>query len=262
MKKITSILVLFVCCFTSAMFSSSVIAAELGKGMIAFTFDDGLISQVQAVQLMDKYGISGTFYVNTAEGRIGGADNLSFDNLRDFNWKGNEIANHTVNHLHLLGLTDQEKLDEITGVRGDFRPNGLPDPTAFASPFGEYDESVINILKRIPMTSNRQAWADDMDDPYNTVAGFNQWNLKVVSVRNYMTTNDLKKMIKGAADGKTFLIFVMHNSVAKLTGDEYDIKLSTLNTVLAYANTLRSKGLLDVVTISNGVAKMNWIKSH
>ena len=252
------LLVLFVFCM---MFGSSVMAAGLDRGMVTFTFDDGLGSLVTAAGIMDKYNLSGTAFIIT--GRIGDAENVSWDQIRDLHWKGWEVGNHTVDHTDLTTMTRDEAVDKITGARGDFVANGITDVSSFASPFGAYDATVIDILQKIGYTANRQAYVgDNWDNPFNSPGDFDQWNIKVISIRSDTSLTEIKNWLSWAAGDHVWVVFVIHNVVKTLSGDDYEVSTKTFQKMIIQVNSMRLKGQLDVVTLKMGTDKMNWLKGH
>ena len=63
-------------------------------GAVSLTFDDGVASQLElAIPLLNRYGLTGTFYVNPR-------DDYATQLLpwREAAQQGHEVGNHTVNH--------------------------------------------------------------------------------------------------------------------------------------------------------------------
>jgi peptidoglycan/xylan/chitin deacetylase (PgdA/CDA1 family) len=61
---------------------------------VTFTFDDGVADQLTGQQLLEKYGMSGTFYINSSF--IGLPGYMTRANLDQLKAKGHEIGGHTV----------------------------------------------------------------------------------------------------------------------------------------------------------------------
>lgn len=120
------------------------------------SYDDGTIFDKDLVKLMNKYGIKGTFNLNSSllgkEGRavIDGYDTdisrITKDEIVDL-YCNHEIAAHAYTHMKLTEsdfgmvsyeiIEDRKNLERLTNriVKG------------FAYPFGTYDDNVIQILK-------------------------------------------------------------------------------------------------------------------
>jgi len=120
----------------------------------AFTlsYDDGIVHDRRLVDIMNRWGIRGTFNLNS--GFFGLVDNngpLDFSRINEDEvnelYKGHEIAGHGLNHASptLVGssafmyetIEDKANLERIAGklVRG------------YAYPFGHYDARTKDILR-------------------------------------------------------------------------------------------------------------------
>ena len=104
---------------------------------LTISYDDGLWSDVHLLEILNRYGIRGTFNLNsgcmTEERRIGKEKIPAL-------YKGHEIATHGVKHLTLARcpmtdvvkeiLEDRQALEELTGeiVCGHAYPNGSYSP--------------------------------------------------------------------------------------------------------------------------------------
>lgn len=122
---------------------------------LTLSYDDGTIHDRKLVQLMNKYGIRGTFNLNSGlfsqkeqkviDGVETDRSRIDAEEVKDL-YKGHEVASHTVNHPSLTAIPsnmgaaevikDRKNLEELTGelVRG------------FAYPYGTYNETVEEIL--------------------------------------------------------------------------------------------------------------------
>ncbi|MBO4897483.1 MAG: polysaccharide deacetylase family protein [Clostridia bacterium] len=96
--------------------------ANGAKKAVTFSFDDGITQDVRLIALMDKYGLKGTFNLNS--GLMGQKDSLDiYGTVVDHSmipkgeirqlYKNHEIAGHTLTHPLLTDLTDDEVIYEI-----------------------------------------------------------------------------------------------------------------------------------------------------
>ena len=100
---------------------------------VTLSYDDGSKNDVRLIELFNKYGVKGTFHLNS---RV--FDDKNEDERRAFidRYRGHEIACHTFSHPTLARcpieqtarqiLEDRERLEALTGapVRGLAYPNG------------------------------------------------------------------------------------------------------------------------------------------
>ena len=104
------------------------------KKAITFSFDDGVLQDIRAIEILDKYGLKGTFNLNSGKfgtknpydtnGRIVERTLIEPTQVKEL-YKNHEVAAHTVGHFNLTELPescitwqvekDRELLEELTG---------------------------------------------------------------------------------------------------------------------------------------------------
>lgn len=126
------------------------------KKAFTVSYDDGVRQDERLLELMRKYGIRGTFNINSgilgrnAYAVIDGyKTNVStFENHEIASvYQGQEIASHTVNHPDLTKLARTDIIEEVTKDCTELEriTNGLV--RGFAYPFGTYNEEVADSLR-------------------------------------------------------------------------------------------------------------------
>jgi peptidoglycan/xylan/chitin deacetylase (PgdA/CDA1 family) len=126
---------------------------------LLLSFDDGRIEDRQLVQLMNQYGLIGTFHLNS--NKLGTTGYLTQEELQSL-FKGHEVSVHSANHPNLTDLSkidvvyeiveDRKKLEQLVGypVRG------------MAYPFGNTNELVIDAITGLGIE-----YARTVGDTYN-----------------------------------------------------------------------------------------------
>lgn len=109
---------------------------------LIISFDDNTIYDRKAVELLNKYKIKGTFYINS--GTLNNSGFITKEEL-DTLFVGHEVASHTVNHPRLKELTHEgikyQILEDIENLRAYSKQN----VKGFAYPFGDYNKKVKNM---------------------------------------------------------------------------------------------------------------------
>lgn len=77
---------------------------------LTMSYDDGRIADRRLVEIFNKYGIKGTFNINS--GLLGTSDRLSMDEIREL-YKGHEVAIHTLTHPTLTRCPNEQIVYEI-----------------------------------------------------------------------------------------------------------------------------------------------------
>lgn len=120
---------------------------------VSLTFDDGLADQLGDVSILQRHGLTGTFYVNS--GLIDQPGHLTRAGLTQLAEGGNEIAGHTTLHPDLRTLAPDEVQRQICGDRATLTSWGFH-PTSFAYPFGYYNDAVKAAVADCGYTSARR----------------------------------------------------------------------------------------------------------
>jgi peptidoglycan/xylan/chitin deacetylase (PgdA/CDA1 family) len=119
---------------------------------VSLTYDDGTVDQLKAAEMMAKYGLTGTFYLNSsllgASGRLSAAQALALQAA------GNEIGGHTVTHADLPTLSTDEQQRQICGDRSTLLARGLQ-AANFAYPYGDDNAAVQEVVRNCGYNSAR-----------------------------------------------------------------------------------------------------------
>lgn len=183
MKKYV-LLLLSICLLTSCGQgkkgkSDSVTSAD--QKMIALSFDDGpnTTTTVQMLDVMEKYGVVGSFYV------IGNHinDSSAVVMKRAFDM-GCDIQNHSLTHVDMTKLTAEEIKDEIAKTSALIVKYVGVEPTFFRPPF----------------IANNQLMHDNIDLTFICGVGVEDW------VPTISAEERAKRMLDSAADGVIYLL--------------------------------------------------------
>ena len=137
--------------------------------VVLVTFDDGYSDQYRfAVPILERYGYSATFFVNT--GTIGRHNHLSWQQLRDMKDEGMSVEAHGVDHVDLAALTPARQTFEIDQCIASLRAHLGTEVIAFAYPSGAFDADTMRIVADSGMTfgfttdASRRLW---INSPYD-----------------------------------------------------------------------------------------------
>ncbi len=144
-------------------------AEEKSKALI-LSFDDGRIADRRLVQLMNAYGLKGTFHLNS--NKLGTKDYLTKEEIKAL-FKGHEVSVHSANHPNLTTLNKIDITYEVVEDRKELeRLTGYP-VRGMAYPFGNSNDFVIEVIKGLGIE-----YARTVADTYNFTIpdNFLQWN--------------------------------------------------------------------------------------
>lgn len=129
------------------------------------TYDDGILQDVRFVALLNKYGLKGTFNLNSAlmeqkfewihetgmtVKRLGVA---AVRHLYD----GHEIASHTLTHPYLQDKTEEQLMWEIGEDKRRLEALFGREVAGFGVPFDYYDETIARCVQRCGFTYGRMS---------------------------------------------------------------------------------------------------------
>jgi peptidoglycan/xylan/chitin deacetylase (PgdA/CDA1 family) len=121
---------------------------------LTMSFDDGQIHDLRLVEIFNRYGIKGTFHLNS--GKLDdekGAFLTSEDVATKF--EGHEISVHSLTHPFLERISDEEVVNEIVEDRKNLEAIcGYP-VRGMSYPFGTYTKDLIPKLRALGMQYSR-----------------------------------------------------------------------------------------------------------
>ena len=116
---------------------------------LTLSYDDGQIHDIRLIDIMNEYGIKGTFNLNAGyffkDGR-GFRGEKSLEETKKI-YAGHEIAVHGLTHPWTVGLPEQEILYEVIEDRRLLEKAFGGIVRGMAYPFGCYDDKTVNVLK-------------------------------------------------------------------------------------------------------------------
>ncbi len=130
------------------------------KGALTFSFDDNQDFDKKLIEIFNKYGVRGTFNINS--GTLGIKDDqsgdhnyfVSPDELNEV-YKGHEIAVHGVHHKFIANLTDSMIVNEFLEDRKALEKITGKLVTGCAYAYGWHNEHIMNILSHLGIKYSR-----------------------------------------------------------------------------------------------------------
>lgn len=123
---------------------------------VTFSYDDGVEQDVRFIEMLDRYGLRGTFNLN-----LGLQNRLNTFRKSDIIvrhlekaeipkvYANHEIAGHTMTHAHLETLEDSTIREEIHACQDGLRQLTGREVTGMAYPYGTYNDRVVEIAREL-----------------------------------------------------------------------------------------------------------------
>ncbi len=126
------------------------------KKAITFSFDDGTLQDVRLVEILNKYGLRGTFNICSAllgkpntvrrHGLEVDHSKVRAEDVREI-YAGHEVAVHTLTHPWLNRLDDESVIREIEQDRVALSELCGYEVFGMAYPFGVYDDRILKLMR-------------------------------------------------------------------------------------------------------------------
>lgn len=237
---------------------------------ISFTFDDGLTSTLTAAApAMAKYGIKGTTYVITGCVGMTKVNNTCHANTSTtyMSWAqiqslkttyGWEIGSHTATHPYLATsdatdgqpnvLTPDQVVAELVNSNTALSTNGYT-ATDFASPYGDYNMSVLAQVAKVYQSHRGFADQKTNDWPYS------DYLINDFPVQEGVTVAQVQAKIDAAIANKQWLVLTFHDVKARPSKnpDDYEYSTTELSQIAAYVQTKIKAGLIQQKTVNQAL---------
>ncbi len=195
--------------------------------VLTLSYDDGVVQDIRLIKIMDKYGLKGTFNINSAlyldedavREKYYGRMKLSEAKELYIN-SGHEVAVHAYTHPFLEMLDSTEVVYEIIEDRKAIEKDYGVIARGMAYPFGTYSDEVVDILEKCGIVYSRTV---------KSTFGFNfpeNWlTLHPTCHHNYEKLDELiKKFIeKPSRFGKAEMFYLWGHSHEFDNNDNWDV---------------------------------------
>ena len=189
---------------------------------ITFSYDDGVTQDVMLVELMNKYGLKGTFNLNSE--RIGTRGIITRVNKLVSYYKlfpedvkrvyeGHEVAAHTLNHPLLPGIEDDgEIIRQVEQDRLNLSELMGYEVVGFAYPGGgkNYNERVADLIKN--NTGIKYARTTVDTDSFDLQSDLFMFKPNVYHVMNYDRLMEMGKKFLELETDKPQIFYVWGHS--------------------------------------------------
>lgn len=218
---------------------------------VTFTFDDGVADQLQGRALLEKYGMAGTFFINSALIGLGGY--MTRTDLDALKAAGHEIGGHTATHQNLPTLSADEQNRQICLDRNTLLSWGYA-VTSFAYPFVGFDSTTKSIVQACGYNSARSA--GDLRSPFSCpdcpaaepVPPADRWAIRTPDdVESNWTLADLKSVVTRAEVVGGWVPLNLHHICAGATCPAESISPTVLDQFLAWLRPRSSPAIRTTV---------------
>jgi peptidoglycan/xylan/chitin deacetylase (PgdA/CDA1 family) len=110
---------------------------------VTLSYDDGVIEDRRLVQILNRYGLKGTFHLNSSS--LGREKNLGAAEIATL-FRGHEISAHSVTHPHLNIVPREQLAAELLEDRRALEALAGYPVRGMSYPFGTYSQKILDTL--------------------------------------------------------------------------------------------------------------------
>ncbi|MBT28350.1 MAG: polysaccharide deacetylase [Thalassobius sp.] len=191
-------------CVCSTIGYGQVLLKPIPDKTVILTFDDGVSTHATYVApLLKKYNFDATFFVCEFPPDFEDKKKyMSWEQIKELNEQGFEVANHTWKHTHVNRMSPEECNKELAYIEDKCESLGIPTTNSFAYPAYDTDDYIIDLLKDrgyiFARVGGSRPYNPEVDHPY--------------LIPSYSTTGTNKERvinaIKEAKDGKIVVLTI------------------------------------------------------
>lgn len=195
------------------------------KKYLTFSYDDGPSQDIHLMELFDKYGMKGTFNLNTLsygeksyneKGKV----TLTFsqkdvDFIRNA-YSNHEVATHSVTHPNLTMLSDEDVIWQIADDEKNLEYLCSYDVIGHAYPGGFFDDRVISLIRSHSEIKYARTVRDTLD--FTPPENFLAWHPSIYSVNDAMF--DLADKFLSATPTNDDLIFYIWGHSSEFSSEK------------------------------------------
>ena len=148
------------------------------------TYDDGVLQDIRFVELLNQYGLKGTFNLNSAlienefewiheKGCV--VKRLKTDAVKSL-YAGHEVASHTLNHPYMHDLSKEGVIWELAQDKRTLEALFGEEIKGFAVPFDYYSDLIEECVKECGFTYGR---ISEMSHSFRPQSDFYRWKATV-----------------------------------------------------------------------------------
>ncbi len=186
------------------------------------TYDDGVLQDERFVALLNKYGIKGTFNLNSelmqsefswTHPNGMQVKRLSVEKVKHL-YDGHEVASHTLTHPYMYNLSDEELVHQLKSDKENLEKLFGREIKGFAVPFDYYDDRIAVCAKVCGFTYARKS---EFTNSFTPCSDYYHWKTSIYHIDDNLTNF--------VAD---FLNTQEELAVCQIVGHSYDLDAENL----------------------------------
>jgi len=122
------------------------------KIALTLSFDDGRIHDRRLVSILNRYGLKGTFHLNS--GFFGLESYVNKSEIKEL-YQGHEVSAHSLTHPHLTQIPNNEIIHQLLEDKQNLEAIVEYPVRGMSYPFGDYNSNVMDHAKMLGLEYSR-----------------------------------------------------------------------------------------------------------
>jgi hypothetical protein len=226
------------------------------KKAFNITYDDGIIQDIRFVEMLNKYGLKGTFNLNSElmkqefewtheSGLV--VKRLPQDVVVEL-YKGHEVASHTLTHPYMENLTEDEILYQMGQDKKNLEELFQREILGFALPFDYYSDLIADCAKKCGfsyarMSEERYSYAPPEEYFYWAAGAFHISSKFAEFVDGFFEADEelaLCQIVGHSYDLDTENMWEQMETILKRVAEDEDVISMTNLELVQYLKAMRS----------------------
>jgi peptidoglycan/xylan/chitin deacetylase (PgdA/CDA1 family) len=220
----------------------------LGKAVV-LSFDDGREQDRRLVEVFNRYGLKGTFHINS--GKFGQEGYIGAEEVSDL-YRGHEISAHTVTHPFLEQSPDSQIAEELITDRRNLEAIAGYPVRGMSYPFGTYNDRVVKALPALGIEYARTVQSHGgfhmPDDPL-------RWH--PTCHHKDMVAKAEQLMASKQRFGRMELLFIWGHSYEFDNDDNWEL-VEKAGELLGSSNAIWKASMTDIISYQNALKSLRF----
>lgn len=169
---------------------------------VIITFDDGWLSQLNAIPTLDQYNYKATFGIITSYVKNNYSAYMNWSTIENLAKQGHDIGSHTTTHENLNNLTTAQLSYELKQSQQDLLAHGI-NSTLLIYPYGDgYDNQTVRDAASLYYNFARNIFPGYVD-----LTSYDRYAISAFEIEDEFTLHEFANIVDTQEDAVTVLFY-------------------------------------------------------
>ena len=242
---------------------------------MSFSYDDGVLQDVRFVDLLNRYGLKGTFNLNS--GLMDPPFSWTHSCGRTITrltpreaaglYDGHEIASHTLTHPYMHNLSWEQVMDQLSRDKANLERMFQRQVSGFAVPFTYYSERIAQCARECGFEyariSEESGGCAPGGDWYHWKGTIFHWSENLEAhVEHFLQTNQelaLCQIVGHSYDLDVFQMWERMEAICQSVSKQNDVWPATTFEIVRYLKAMEKAAITQDAILNNSSTEL-WFR--